>query len=259
MVKDIFEISVRKKKKKKKNKNKNKMTKISKPYSRLPYSHSLNFKELSLLSLALRISDSVLTTMSVSESLSPCISDVETVIPTTPLVSFFERLQETALNTFGETNFDPKLYVDLSLKFDLPTTEDAFVKLPKSANGSLSAEDLKGFIEKYFESAGNDMVYYEPVDFVPEPEGFLPKVKNPEVRAWALEVHALWKSLSRKVSDQVQKRPELHSMLPLPEPVMIPGSRFREIYYWDSYWVIRLVFVFVSGFACCFYYFLVVL
>ncbi|XP_050268891.1 probable trehalase isoform X2 [Quercus robur] len=177
--------------------------------------------------------------MSVSESLSPCSSDIEPVIPTTPLVSFFERLQETALNTFGETNFDPKLYVDLSLKFDLPTTEDAFVKLPKSANGSLSAEDLKGFIEKYFESAGNDMVYCEPVDFVPEPEGFLPKVKNPEVRAWALEVHALWKSLSRKVSDQVQKRPELHSMLPLPEPVMIPGSRFREIYYWDSYWVIR--------------------
>ncbi|GMY30598.1 probable trehalase [Fagus crenata] len=177
--------------------------------------------------------------MSITESLSLCSSGTGPVIPTTPLLSFLERVQETALNTFGETNFDPKAYVDLSLKLDLSTTEEAFDELPKSANGSLSVEDLKGFIEKYFEGAGKDMVNCEPVDFVPEPEGFLPKVENPEVRAWALEVHALWKNLSRKVSDQVQKRPELHSMLPLPEPVMIPGSRFREVYYWDSYWVIR--------------------
>jgi alpha,alpha-trehalase len=190
--------------------------------------------------------------MSITESLSLCSSDTGPVIPTTPLLSFLERVQETALNTFGETNFDPKAYVDLSLKLDLSTTEEAFDELPKSANGSLSVEDLKGFIEKYFEGAGNDMVNCEPVDFVPEPEGFLPKVENPEVRAWALEVHALWKNLSRKVSDQVQKRPELHSMLPLPEAVMIPGSRFREVYYWDSYWVIRLVFV--SGFVFWFYY-----
>ena len=225
-----------------------------KPCSKLPDFQALNFKELSLLSFVL-FSSLFVTTMSVTESLSLCSSGTGPVIPTTPLLSFLERVQETALNTFGETNFDPKAYVDLSLKLDLSTTEEAFDELPKSANGSLSVEDLKGFIEKYFEGAGNDMVNCEPVDFVPEPEGFLPKVENPEVRAWALEVHALWKNLSRKVSDQVQKRPELHSMLPLPEPVMIPGSRFREVYYWDSYWVIRLVFV--SGFVFWFYYLLV--
>ncbi|XP_065637859.1 uncharacterized protein LOC111986510 [Quercus suber] len=178
--------------------------------------------------------------MAITESLSNCSSsDTGPVIPTTPLVTFLERVQEAALKTFNETNFDPKLYVDLSLKLDLSTTEKAFDELRKSGNGSLSVEGLKGFIEKYFEGAGNDMVYIEPVDFVPEPEGFLPKVENPEVRAWALEVHALWKNLSRKVSDEVHKRPELNTILPLPEQVMIPGSRFREVYYWDSYWVIR--------------------
>ncbi|XP_030951761.1 trehalase isoform X3 [Quercus lobata] len=178
--------------------------------------------------------------MAITESLSNCSSsDTGPVIPTTPLVTFLERVQEAALKTFNETNFDPKLYVDLSLKLDLSTTEKAFDEVRKSANGSLSVEGLKGFIEKYFEGAGNDMVYIEPVDFVSEPEGFLPKVENPEVRAWALEVHALWKNLSRKVSDEVHKRPELNTILPLPEQVMIPGSRFREVYYWDSYWVIR--------------------
>ena len=183
--------------------------------------------------------------MAITESLSRCSSSDEgPVVPTTPLVTFLERVQEAALKTFTETNFDPKLYVDLSLKLNFATTEKAFDQLQKSANGSLSVEGLKGFIEKYFGGAGSDLVYVEPVDFVPEPEGFLPKVENPEVRTWALEVHALWKNLSRKVSDEVHKRPELHTILPLPEQVVIPGSRFREVYYWDSYWVIRSVFFF---------------
>lgn len=87
--------------------------------------------------------------------------------------------------------------------------------------------------------AGSDVVLHDPVDFVPNPKGFLLKVKNLEIRKWALEVHALWKNLSRKVSDEVKKHPEWHTLLPLSEPVIIPGSRFREVYYWDSYWVIR--------------------
>ena len=163
-----------------------------------------------------------------------------TVIPSTPLVTFLERVQETALGTFGGKNFDAKLYVDLSLKFNLSKTEKAFDGLPKSdENGTVSVKDLKEFIATYFADAGDDLLHYDPEDFVPEPEGFLPKVKNPEVRAWALEVHALWKNLSRKVSGEVLEQPELHTLLPLPEAVVVPGSRFIEVYYWDSYWVIR--------------------
>lgn len=178
--------------------------------------------------------------MSGTESLSSCGSNNGgPVIETTPLVGFLERVQEAALASFGASQFDPKLYVDLSLKVELSKTQDAFDKLPRSANGSVSSKELTKFIEEYFNGAGEDMVYVEPVDFVPEPEGFLPKVRNPEVRAWALEVHALWKNLSRKVSQSVVDKPEFHTMLPLPKPAIIPGSRFREVYYWDSYWVIR--------------------
>ena len=172
-----------------------------------------------------------------------CSKDSGPVIPTIPLVSFLERVQETALQTYGKSKFDRKDFVDFSLKFNLSTTVEAFDKLPKTANGSVSVKDLDGFIGNYFKGAGEDLVYAEPVDFVPEPHGFLPKVENPEVRAWALEVHALWKKLSRKVSSSVHDHPELHTLLPLPGPVMIPGSRFREVYYWDSYWVIRLVLI----------------
>ncbi|OVA06318.1 Glycoside hydrolase [Macleaya cordata] len=181
--------------------------------------------------------------MTVTESYSPsssssssCSTDSGPVKSSTPLISFLERIQETALNTFGATDFDPKLYIDLSLKFSLLKTEEAFDKLLRLNNGSVSVPDLNSFIEKFLNEAGSDIVYHEPVDFVQEPIGFLPKVANFEVREWALEVHSLWKNLSRRVADGVIENPELHTILPLKFPMIIPGSRFREVYYWDSYW-----------------------
>lgn len=33
--------------------------------------------------------------------------------------------------------------------------------------------------------------------------------------------------------------PERHTLLPLPAWGIIPGARFREIYYWDTLWVVR--------------------
>ncbi|KAL9330054.1 hypothetical protein ACSQ67_005057 [Phaseolus vulgaris] len=161
------------------------------------------------------------------------------VTPSTSLLSFLQRLQQTAFEAFGASDFDPKTYVDMPLKFELSVTEDAFQKLPRNAHGTVAVEDLKRFLEAYLGGAGDDLVYLQPHDFVREPEGFLPKVKNPQVRAWALQVHSLWKNLSRKVSAAVQAHPDLHTLLPLPGSVVIPGSRFREVYYWDSYWVIR--------------------
>ncbi|TYG43488.1 hypothetical protein ES288_D11G020800v1 [Gossypium darwinii] len=168
-----------------------------------------------------------------------CAKDSGPVIPTTSLVTFLERVQETAFQTYERSKFDHKDFIDLSLKFDLSTTVKAFDEISKTENGSVSTKDFEEFIGKWFKSAGEDLVYVEPMDFETEPYGFLPKVENPEVRAWALEVHGLWKKLSREVSSSVHDHPELHTLLPLPVPGMIPGSRFREVYYWDSYWVIR--------------------
>lgn len=186
--------------------------------------------------------------MAVTESSSACPLDPGLVKPSTPLVSFLERLQEAAFNTLGQSEFDPKPYVDLPLKFNLSVTEEAFDKLVRSANGPVPVKELNSFIETYMDGAGDDVEYWEPQDFVGEPEGFLPKVEHPEVRAWALKVHSLWKNLSRRVARGVKTHPQLHTLLPLSTSFVIPGSRFREVYYWDSYWVIR----FVSYSCLCF-------
>eukprot|EP01054_Gregarina_sp_Poly1_P007627 Gregarina_sp_Poly_1__7626@NODE_428_length_8567_cov_88_085529_g349_i0_p1_GENE_NODE_428_length_8567_cov_88_085529_g349_i0NODE_428_length_8567_cov_88_085529_g349_i0_p1_ORF_typecomplete_len719_score84_14Trehalase/PF01204_18/2_6e82GDE_C/PF06202_14/2_3e03GDE_C/PF06202_14/5_1e05Bac_rhamnosid6H/PF17389_2/56Bac_rhamnosid6H/PF17389_2/0_0022_NODE_428_length_8567_cov_88_085529_g349_i045506706 len=33
--------------------------------------------------------------------------------------------------------------------------------------------------------------------------------------------------------------PDRNSLIPVPKPFVVPGGRFIEIYYWDSYWIIR--------------------
>ena len=42
-----------------------------------------------------------------------------------------------------------------------------------------------------------------------------------------------WEALQRK-PDQIEP---FSSLLPLPKPYVVPGGRFREIYYWDSFFV----------------------
>lgn len=61
-------------------------------------------------------------------------------------------------------------------------------------------------------------------------------VKLPE-RASSLKKHLeeLWPALTRK-ADIIQQN---SSLLPLPKSYVVPGGRFREIYYWDSYFTMQ--------------------
>lgn len=40
------------------------------------------------------------------------------------------------------------------------------------------------------------------------------------------------------ISD-VYENPDYYSIISVPNPVIVPGGRFIEFYYWDSYWIIR--------------------
>lgn len=40
-------------------------------------------------------------------------------------------------------------------------------------------------------------------------------------------------------NESVAVEPARHSLLILPYPAVVAGDRFREIYYWDSYFIIR--------------------
>ncbi len=47
----------------------------------------------------------------------------------------------------------------------------------------------------------------------------------------AERIETLWNTLAREPDQTV----DFSSLIPLPNPYVVPGGRFREIYYWDSY------------------------
>jgi alpha,alpha-trehalase len=64
-------------------------------------------------------------------------------------------------------------------------------------------------------------------------------------------LHRIWRDLCRKVlflnvffnilkvKDDVRLHQERFSLLYVPHPFVIPGGRFREFYYWDSFWILK--------------------
>jgi alpha,alpha-trehalase len=56
---------------------------------------------------------------------------------------------------------------------------------------------------------------------------------------FAQDLNTRWKILCRKIKQEVEDQADRYTLIYLPHPVIVPGGRFREIYYWDSYWIIR--------------------
>jgi alpha,alpha-trehalase len=54
---------------------------------------------------------------------------------------------------------------------------------------------------------------------------------TPEPGSIVEHIDQLWNPLTRHTASV----PPYSSLLPLPSPYVVPGGRFREIYYWDSY------------------------
>jgi alpha,alpha-trehalase len=92
---------------------------------------------------------------------------------------------------------------------------------PQTITASYAAEraradfDLAAFVGRYFELPGA------------AGEGF----HSDTARSMEAHIRALWPELTRPADP-----PSAHSsLIPLPHPYVVPGGRFREVYYWDSY------------------------
>ncbi|KAK9830761.1 hypothetical protein WJX74_005988 [Apatococcus lobatus] len=135
---------------------------------------------------------------------------------------------------------DSKTFVDMPLLASPGAAQQAFQALPRSADGSIDNPTLSSFISSFFGAAGSDLETYFPEDYSPEvPLDFLANVTDPAIRAWATSVRQLWATLSRVENGSVTQIPDQHSLLPLPDHFVIAGDRFREEYYWDSYWIVQ--------------------
>ncbi|CAG0896196.1 unnamed protein product [Darwinula stevensoni] len=137
---------------------------------------------------------------------------------------------------------DSKEFVDMKLRFGPEVVKHNFQTLQESTRGSPTKEEVRRFVEENFLEPGTEFVPWTPEDWTPKPS-FLEKIANPALRGWAEQLHALWKALGRKMSGDVEAHPDKHSLVFVPHPTVVPGGRFREFYYWDSYWTLRGLFV----------------
>ncbi|MEJ2103726.1 MAG: trehalase family glycosidase, partial [Ignavibacteriaceae bacterium] len=58
----------------------------------------------------------------------------------------------------------------------------------------------------------------------------------PENRTMREHIKLIWQALKRDALSDLKKN---STLIPIPEPYIIPGGRFREIYYWDSYFTMH--------------------
>lgn len=101
-----------------------------------------------------------------------------------------------------------------------------------------SPEEIRRFVDENFDEAGSEFEDWNPIDWRKEPK-FLKGIKDPNLRKFASDLNDIWKSLGRKMKEDVRINQDLYSILYVPHPVIVPGGRFREFYYWDSYWIIK--------------------
>lgn len=106
---------------------------------------------------------------------------------------------------------DSKYFVDM-----VPKTAPQTILEKWNAEKTNKEFDLKLFIESNFDA----------------PESSGKEIEIDQKENCRSHIKTLWPMLFREVDTQL---PEGSSLLPLPKPYVVPGGRFREIYYWDSY------------------------
>ena len=105
---------------------------------------------------------------------------------------------------------DSKTFVDAR-----PLALPADILVRYTSAKSAPQFSLRAFVEQHFE--------------MPRAAG--DGIRTDTTQSMEEHIRALWPALTRS-PDPIGAR---SSLIPLPKPYVVPGGRFREVYYWDSY------------------------
>jgi alpha,alpha-trehalase len=134
------------------------------------------------------------------------------------------RPESERVNTYYPARLPGTLFYDVQMSElfeDSKTFADARPRLPpveiglRYAQRSGTGFDLRSFVINHFE--------------LPAP--VVASFRADTARSMEAHIRALWPILTRPPDRHV----DWSSLIPLPHGYVVPGGRFREIYYWDSY------------------------
>ncbi|KAI9495598.1 Six-hairpin glycosidase-like protein [Zychaea mexicana] len=135
---------------------------------------------------------------------------------------------------------DSKTFVDMPTKKPVNEVLDAFEAIggEEASRGAIAS-----FVIQNFAQPGAELVRYhsdvqEYDNSTPEPS-WLETVQDPIYRGWLSVLNDAWLNLTFQFDTSKLCDGCVSSTLPVKRPFVIPGGRFREFYYWDTYFVIR--------------------
>ncbi|KAJ2742314.1 hypothetical protein GGI20_004576 [Coemansia sp. BCRC 34301] len=132
-----------------------------------------------------------------------------------------------------------RLFADDKTFVDKPTLHPPSTVLANFAaiNGSTASRSaLAQFVADNFGQEGSELLPV-PLEIEDNP-AFLTKVNDTLLRAFGRVVNGYWGTLVRR-QDFSLCAGCVSSMLPLKYHFVVPGGRFRESYYWDTYFAIE--------------------
>ncbi|KAL3272824.1 hypothetical protein HHI36_014283 [Cryptolaemus montrouzieri] len=132
---------------------------------------------------------------------------------------------------------DSKTFVDLRMLYDEKTILSNFYQLMKNTSNNPDRKEVQNFVENNF-ADGNELKNWTLPDYKENPS-FLEKINNQTLRNFAANIVKIWPTLARKIKPEVLQNLDRYSIIPVPNGFVVPGGRFKEIYYWDSYWIIK--------------------
>lgn len=171
--------------------------------------------------------------------LLPCLVYLHHVASDTPTCNSEIYCKGELLKTVQMARIfpDSKTFVDMEMTHDSSQVISNFKELMFATNNNPTRNQVKEFVQSNFQP-GKELEDWKAPDFNPRPP-FLQTIQVEEYKEFATSLVQIWANFSRILKEDVFKEPERYSIIPVPNGFVIPGGRFREFYYWDSYWIIK--------------------
>ncbi|MEO8712518.1 MAG: trehalase family glycosidase, partial [Parafilimonas sp.] len=118
-----------------------------------------------------------------------------------------------------------ELFKDVQLKKVFSDNKTFVDCIPKR-----KPENILADYEKLKSPSNDDIKKFVEDNFIVPPataQGYHTHIKDNVIE----HIEELWQMLKRTADKPV----EGSSLIPLPHPYIVPGGRFREVFYWDSY------------------------
>jgi len=149
-----------------------------------------------------------------------------------PIYCYGDLLREIELARPFE---DSKTFVDLPTTRPLEEVLAAFANLSRPIENNTALND---FLSEYFGEAGSELEEV-PTDELETQPDFLDNVNSSVVRDFTRQVIDIWPDLTRRYVGAGNCSGCVNSFLPVNRTFVVAGGRFREPYYWDSFWIIE--------------------